>query len=255
VTQLINKGQVAVQQEEPISHSQRLQQRIQLIRSGLDRAALAFWSHPHLRELYPELLFRIHCFSRATIPLMTAAKVNAQAVSESDLVAKCLVDYLSEHILEEQGHDEWLLEDMEVLGIERKAVLKRVPVPTATALVGTQYYWIFHSHPVALLGFLTVMEGSPPRTEFLEEAIVRTGLPAGAFRTYLRHAHLDLQHRNDLFATLDRMPLTREHLAFIGVSAFQTVHLSRLLFEELVESHTRQSSLDHTWRSAPSDRF
>jgi Iron-containing redox enzyme len=178
---------------------------------------------------------------------MKAAQVNARAVSESDLVAKCLADYLSKHISEEQGHDEWLLEDMEVLGIERKAVLKRVPIPTATALAGTQYYWIFHVHPVALLGFLAVMEGSPPRTEFLEEAIVRTGLPAGAFRTYLRHAHLDLQHRKDLFATLDRMPLTREHVALIGVSAFQTVHLSRLLFEELVESHSHQSSLDCTW--------
>jgi len=115
-----------------------------------------------LRELYPELLFRIHCFSRATIALMTAAQVNARAVSESDLVAKRLADYLSKHISEEQGHDEWLLEDMEVLGIERKAVLKRVPIPTATALAGTQYYWIFHVHPVALLGFLAVMEGSPP---------------------------------------------------------------------------------------------
>ena len=93
---------------------------------------------------------------------MTAAQVNARAVSESDLVAKRLADYLSKHISEEQGHDEWLLEDMEVLGIERKAVLKRVPIPTATALAGTQYYWIFHVHPVALLGFLAVMEGSPP---------------------------------------------------------------------------------------------
>jgi hypothetical protein len=36
-------------------------------------------------------------------------------------------------------------------------------------------------------------------------------------------------------------------VAFIGVSAFQTVHLSRLLFEEVVESHSRQSSLDSTW--------
>jgi hypothetical protein len=215
-----------------------------VIRSGLDRATHAFWSHPHLRELYPELLFRIHCFSRATIALMTAAQVTARAVSESDLVAKCLADYLSKHMLEEKGHDEWLLEDLEVLGIERKAVLRRVPIPTATALAGTQYYWIFHVHPVALLGYLAVMEGSPPRTEFLEEAIVRTGLPTGAFRTYLRHAHLDLQHRKDLFATLDRMPLTREHVAFIGVSAFQTVHLSRLLFEELVQSHSRQSSLE-----------
>ena len=228
-------------EEEPISHSQQLRQKIQLIRSGVDRAAHAFWSHPHLRELYPELLFRIHCFSRATIPLMAAARAVARVLSESDLVAKYLADYLSKHISEETGHDEWLLEDMEVLGIERKAILKRVPIPTATALAGTQYYWIFHGHPVALLGYLAVMEGSPPRTEFLQEAIVRTGLPARAFRTYLRHAHLDLQHRKDLFAILDRMPLTGEHAALIGVSAFQTIHLSRLLFEELVESHSRES--------------
>lgn len=172
---------------------------------------------------------------------MKAAQTAALEFPKSDLVATCLAEYLSKHIPEEKGHDEWILEDMGALGIEREPILKRLPIPTAAALAATQYYWVFHAHPIALLGYLAVMEGSPPKTKFLHEVITRTGLPPRAFRTYLRHASLDLQHRKDLFATLDRMPLTRGHATLIGVSAFQTIHLSRLMLEELVESRSPES--------------
>ena len=35
-------------------------------------------------------------------------------------------------------------------------------VATAAALVGAQYYWIRHVHPVALLGYVMLLEGYPP---------------------------------------------------------------------------------------------
>ena len=66
------------------------------------------------------------------------------------------------------------------------------------SLVGSQYYWIFHTHPVALLGYIAVLEGNPAPIEFLNEVVERTGLPRAAFGSMFKHAALDLQHRNDL---------------------------------------------------------
>ena len=108
----------------------------------------------------------------------------------------------------ELHHDEWLLADLEALGQTREQVLESLPSPTAAALVlRMAIYWIFHAHPVSLLGYLAVLEGEPPSTVFLEEVVAKSGLPAKAFRTFIRHGHLDPQHRDDLNDALDRMPL------------------------------------------------
>ena len=51
----------------------------------------------------------------------------------------------------------------------------RPPSPTVAALVGAQYYWIEHVHPVGLLGYVLLLEGWPPTPETVEELRRRTG--------------------------------------------------------------------------------
>jgi len=70
----------------------------------------------------------------------------------TDRVLRAFGDYLDRHILEETGHDEWILDDAEVLGIDRKLLLERIPKQTAAQIVGSQYYWMYHYHPVSMLG-------------------------------------------------------------------------------------------------------
>lgn len=201
----------------------------------------ALWTHPCVGEIYPAYLFRTHCIIRASVPLMEAALAAAQARAENDPVAAQLVPYFSKHIPEERHHDEWLLEDMEVLGMSREQVLQRLPPPSVAALVGSQFYWIRHVHPVALLGYIGVMEGDPPSVKFLEYLVRRTGLPQQAFRTLFKHAHLDPYHRKDFDQALDRLPLSDQHTALVGVSAFQTVHWLRVVFRELLETFPRRT--------------
>jgi hypothetical protein len=179
-----------------------------------------------------------YSISRATTNLMETACSLARTRADADPVACCLAKYLSKHIPEELHHDEWLLEDLEALGHEREQVLYRLPSPTAAALVGAQYYWIHHAHPVSLLGYLAVMEGEPPSPVFLEEVVARTSLPSEAFRTFIHHGRLDPQHQAELDDALDRMPLNAQHRTLIGISALQTVHGIRRAFEELVELHS-----------------
>jgi Iron-containing redox enzyme len=223
------------------SHSTELRKKIGLLRPGLDRAAHAFWSQPEVTELYPELLFSIHCVNRASVPLMQAAVEAARARPEADQVSALLAGYLDKHIPEELHHDDWTLDDLEVTGRSRDEILRRIPSPTVAAMVGTQYYLILHVHPVAILGYMAVLEGEPPSLEAIEEVIERTGLPREAFRTYLEHARLDAGHRDDLDAALDRMPLTPDQRSLLSVSAFQTISLERLMFEELIDAHRLRS--------------
>jgi hypothetical protein len=194
-------------------------------------------------ELFPELLFATYCVGRTTVPLLELALTVANTRREADSVAASVAEYCERHIPEERHHDEGVLDDLEVLGVSRESVARRIPSPTMAGLIGAQYYWILNVHPAALLGYLEVLEGEPPVAERLEEVIQRTGLPRRAFRTYFQHADVDRKHRDDLHEVLDRMPLSREHESIVAISAFQTVGLVRQIFEELVAGVPREAAL------------
>ncbi|PYJ77096.1 MAG: hypothetical protein DME69_11555 [Verrucomicrobia bacterium] len=221
-----------------MSHSRRLRQKIRLARQRLDSVAVALWTHPSLREIYPEFLFRNHAVIRASVPLMETAALFCQARMSSDPLAAAMFRYFTHHIPEEMHHDDWVLEDLEILGVGRQNVLARIPPPSVAALVGAQYYWIRHFHPVALLGFIAVLEGTPPDVEYFERTADRAAIPRAAFSNLLRHGRLDPRHRDDLDHALDALPLTEDHHALLGISAFQTIHLLTRVAEEVLESLT-----------------
>jgi hypothetical protein len=146
-----------------------------------------------------------------------------------------LARFLELHVDEELGHDETLLDDLALLDHARDAVLERMPSPAVASLVGAQYYWIFHHHPIAFLGYVGVMEGYPPTDELVNTLVERTGFPREAFRTFSEHGELDPGHRDHLDRTLDALPLTERHEQVIGGAAIGTVALATHVLEELLQ--------------------
>jgi hypothetical protein len=169
------------------------------------------------------------------VPLTEAALERSRALAGKDPLAEPLAEYLAEHVEEELDHDETLLGDLEVLGIDRRSVFKRMPSPDVAALVGQQYYWILHFHPIAFLGYVAVMEGFPPTPELIETLIERTGFPRDAFTTYVEHAELDPGHRDHLDRILDSLPLEPWHEAALGVSAISTAVMGARTLEAIVD--------------------
>ena len=221
-----------------LSNSELLRTKIALFSAGLDKAAYLFWMHPEFAAVYRYYLFQSHSIIRASVPLMEATLECCRASKYlSDPVLKLFGDYLERHILEEGGHDEWILDDAEVLGIQRRALLERIPTRTALQLVGSQYYWIYHYNPVAMLGYIAVMEGTPPESEFIEDVARRNKLPLEAFSSFLRHAKIDPGHRADLDLLLDILPLSNEQLGLIGLSAVQTIQYLTAVLTDVNTSH------------------
>jgi len=201
-----------------LSNSELLRKKIRLA-SCYDPASTSLLLHPRLAEFYPEVLFLLHSTARASVPLMQAALERSRELAEHDEVAAALVAYLAEHIVEEADHDEWMLQDMELLGIKREQVLQRIPALGVIEAVGAQYYWIHHVHPVAFLGYLEALEGEPVAVDAVEYAMQHSGLPPAAFRTLLVHAQNDPDHSADLDRLIDRLPLDAAQTAMLGVSA------------------------------------
>jgi heme oxygenase-like protein len=215
----------------PLTPSARFRGKLELVIGPYSEACARLVDDPRLRELWPEYLVVQHQIIRATVPLTRVALDEAKALGDDPAG---LADYLELHVDEELGHDETLLDDLELLGLARGQVLARMPSPAVASLVGAQYYWILHHHPVAFLGYVGVMEGYPPADELVELLIERTGFPREAFGTFAEHGELDPGHRDHLDRTLDALPLTPEHEAAIGVSALATLPLATRVLAELL---------------------
>lgn len=211
----------------------RLRAKIALLHPQMQASAAKVWDHPRLAQIFPDYLCEVHAAIRATVPMLRRASSCAQALAESDPVAARLADYFAEHADEEVGHDDWLLDDIEALGVPRGDVLGRVPSPAVAALVGPQYYWIENHHPIAHLGYLAVLE-RPGDPEFYRELIRRTGLPADAFRTLIHHAELDGEHVDELYSQIDSLPMEPAHERMLGISAITTAGAMAAVFEEFV---------------------
>jgi hypothetical protein len=220
-----------------LAPSEFLRRKIEFFLQALVEASDRIRTHPRLPELYPEYLRTSHCIIRASVPLMETGREQALGLAEHDPVAAELAPYLEHHIPEELHHDDWLLDDLEVLGVERSAVLSRPPPPSVAGLVGAQYYWIFHYHPVALLGYIGVLEGYPPSLELIDDMVARTGYDRSAFRTLIAHSELDPGHADELDELIDRLPLTPDQAGVIGLSAMSTVERLAHVFREVVDEY------------------
>jgi hypothetical protein len=211
--------------EAQSSHAAWLRQKMAFVRGDTSQR---FWTRPDLRRIFPEFLFLSHCIIRASVPLMEAAAQLSRQQQTS--VSGALAEYFSRHVTEEADHDEWLLDDMESLGLKRAEVLARVPPHEVAEVVGAQYYWLRHSDPVALLGYVAVLEGDPPREDELEAAAKRTGLAHDAFRTFISHARLDPNHKQELDDFIDSLPLTATQQTLLTISAISTIAGLRRIF-------------------------
>jgi hypothetical protein len=205
--------------------SARLRQKTDLILPAFATPGGLLLEHPRARELYPRYLAAGAYVALAMVPLMEVALERGRALAPQDPVAAGLATYLERHIPEEMHGEEpgrAALDDLEAVGVDTAALRARPLPQKIAALIGTQYFWILHCHPVAILGLLE-LEAYHPYAPAVERLIERTGLPRDGFRQLLLHAELDVEHADELHRVLDSLPLEPHHEQLIGLSALRTM--------------------------------
>jgi hypothetical protein len=213
--------------------SARLRRTMLLLLPGLSHSVDELWADVRLRTLYPRYLVALHTMVRASVPLMQEA---LEVTNSKYLDTPCgvrLAAYLTNHIPEESGHDEWLLEDLAQLGYPSSVATTHFPSPAVAAMVGAQYYYVRHVHPCVLLGYISVLEGYPPSAAMAERGSELTGYPKIAFRTIRKHANLDPHHKLDLETAIDEMQLDDKQLSMISANALLTIDYVHQLIRQL----------------------
>ena len=117
---------------------------------------------------------------------------------------------LYERIEEEKGHEAWVLEDIEAIGGDVRAVRHLLPSPPAQAMIAFNYYASERVHPCSVLGMLYMLEVvSSVYGGRVSESIARSlgrEVAAGGFKFLSSHAALDVDHMaqlNRLVKTID----------------------------------------------------
>ncbi|MDL2337211.1 MAG: iron-containing redox enzyme family protein [Pseudomonadota bacterium] len=125
-----------------------------------------------------------------TVPLLYACRA---ALPERN---NWLREPLAEYVAEEQGHDEWILNDIRACGGDADAVRHGQPRHATEVMVAYAYDTIARRNPLGFLGMVHVLEGTSVSLALLaaEQIQKPLALPDAAF-SYLRsHGTLDLEH-------------------------------------------------------------
>ncbi|MDH3978436.1 MAG: iron-containing redox enzyme family protein [Gammaproteobacteria bacterium] len=161
--------------------------------------------------LYVAYLCQAYHHVKHTVPLLMAT---GSRIGESQ---EWLREALAEYIAEEQGHQEWILNDIVACGFDREAARQTQPTHATEMLVAYAYDTIQRVNPIGFFGMVHVLEGtSIVAADKAAQGVQRAlRLPAKAF-TYLRsHGALDQDHVQFFMSLMNRIEDPEEQRAII----------------------------------------
>lgn len=138
---------------------------------------------------------------RHTVPLLMA--VGSRLPDRHARLGRDLVHYVEEEI----GHDDWILNDIEAAGGDRRAVQMSTPGVETDAMVAYAWDTVQRRNPLGFFGMVYVLEGTSVALAVRAADAIQKSLqlPPTAF-TYLRsHGTLDQEHIEDLGGILERL--------------------------------------------------
>lgn len=143
-----------------------------------------------VRAQYIAFLGQAYHHVKHTVPLLMACG------SRLDSRLKWLRDAVAEYIVEEVGHQEWILSDIAACGGDPETVRHAQPHASTELMVAYAYHQVDRGNPVAFFGMVHVLEGTSTALATHAADTMRSALslPPEAFSYLSSHGSLDLEH-------------------------------------------------------------
>src|SRR5512139_973109 len=126
-----------------------------------DEARRAFETHPVVMDAVARGM-SVERYRRFLLELYHVVwhfnPVTAAAASRLDDGLREQRYFLYEHLHEEKGHEQWVLDDLVAVGVPQAEVLAHEPTPWTLALVGYNYWAAERRHPASAFGMLYALE-------------------------------------------------------------------------------------------------
>ncbi|MFK7954480.1 MAG: TenA family transcriptional regulator [Lysobacterales bacterium] len=154
-----------------------------------------------------------------TVPLLMA--VGAKLPEQKEWLREAVAEYIEEEL----GHQEWILNDIQVCGGDKDQVRTGRPSPATELMVAYAYDTIQRVNPLGFFGMVHVLEGTSITTADQAAKSIKAALnlPESAF-SYLRsHGSLDQDHVKFFEGLMNRLTDTKEQE--------QIIHSARIFYQ------------------------
>lgn len=142
--------------------------------------------------------------------------------------------FLYEHMHEEAGHEQWVMNDLQAVGVAPEATRSHPAAPHTLALVGYNHWAAERRHPCSVLGMMYTLEViasvyGGPFASAIRESLLLEGDAGVSF--IASHASLDAAHMVAL-----RQVLNQVHGDAARVAIAESVRVNFHHFTRIVEA-------------------
>lgn len=158
--------------------------------------------------------------------------VCAAAASRMDDQHQAVRHFLYAHMHEETGHEDWVLNDLQALGLAPETARAHAPAMHTLALNGYNYWAADRRHPCSVLGMLYALEViasvyGGPFAAAIREALLLEGQQGVSFID--SHASMDAQHMAELRMLLNRVQGEDALQAVVESARVNFHHFTRII--------------------------
>lgn len=200
-----------------------------------DEARRAFETHPVVLDAvargmtvarYRALLLELYHVVWHFNPVSAAA---ASRLADSHRQVRY---FLYEHMQEESGHEEWVRNDLQAVGVEPAATESHEPSPYTRALVGYNYWAADRRDPCSVLGMLYTLEViasvyGGPFASAIKESLLLEGERGVSFIN--SHATMDAEHMAELRVVLNTLHDEPAREAVVESALLNFHHFTRII--------------------------
>jgi pyrroloquinoline quinone (PQQ) biosynthesis protein C len=182
-------------------------------------------AHGMVIERYRKLLLELYHIVWHFNPVCAAA---ASRVPDSHRQVRY---FLYEHMQEEAGHEQWVTNDLEAVGVSQTTVNAYEPSLDTLALVGYNYWAADRRDPCSVLGMLYTLEViasvyGGAFAQAIRDALLLEGERGVSFIS--SHATLDAEHMAELRQVLNTITDEAARAAIIESTLLNFHHFTRM---------------------------
>ena len=200
-----------------------------------DEARRAFETHPVVTdavaqglsvERYRALLLELYHVVWHFNPVCAAA------ASRIDDANRKVRYFLYEHMHEESGHEEWVINDLDAIGVAPHTTIAHAPSPFTLALAGYNHWAAERRHPCSVLGMLYALEViasvyGGPFAQAIRESLLLDGERGVSFIG--SHAEMDAKHLAGLRTIINTVEEPAAQAAIVESTRVNFHHFTRIV--------------------------
>jgi pyrroloquinoline quinone (PQQ) biosynthesis protein C len=175
-------------------------------------------------QTYQAFLVEAYHHVKHTVPLLMAC--GSRLPERLEWLREATVHYIEEEV----GHQEWILNDLQCLGVDKELVRHGKPAPATELMISYAYDTIARGNPVSLFGMVYTLEktSSTIATYAAGQIVTALDLPSKAMSYMVSHGSLDVAHMQDFERLMNRLEAAGDRAAVLNSVGVFYVLYSRI---------------------------